>query len=171
MCAPKGAGFLYARPDVQHLLKPLVVSWGYERETPSDSTLVDYHEWMGTRDLSAFLSVPAAIEFQEKYDWDRVRAACHQLAREALNKIKTLTGLPSYYPDDRWYVQMFAAPLPDSINVLSFKSQLYDRYRIEAPVHEWNGKKLIRVSIQAYNTESDIKALINSLQSLLAERV
>ncbi len=29
LCAPKGAGFLYARPEVQPLLKPLVVSWGY----------------------------------------------------------------------------------------------------------------------------------------------
>ena len=67
---PRDAGFLYARPKVQHLLKPLVVSWGYESETPSGSTLVDYHEWMGTRDLAAFLSVPAAIEFQEKHDWD-----------------------------------------------------------------------------------------------------
>ena len=25
LCAPKGAGFLYARPEVQHSLKPLVV--------------------------------------------------------------------------------------------------------------------------------------------------
>ena len=167
LCAPKGAGFLYARPDVQHLLKPLVVSWGYESETPSGSTLVDYHEWMGTRDLAAFLSAPAAIEFQEKHDWDRVRADCHGLAREALHQIETLTGISSYYPDDSWYVQMFAAQLPDSIDVLKFKTRLYDKYRIEAPVHEWNDRKLIRVSIQGYNTEQDVKALINALKRLL----
>jgi isopenicillin-N epimerase len=29
LCAPKGAGFLYARPDKQELLDPLVVGWGY----------------------------------------------------------------------------------------------------------------------------------------------
>ena len=138
---------------------------------PSGSTLVDYHEWMGTRDLAAFLSVPAAIEFQEKHDWDRVRADCHGLAREVLNQIETLTGIPSYYPDDSWYVQMFAAPLPDSINVSQFKTQLYDKYQIEAPVHEWNEKKLIRISIQGYNTEEDIKALIIALKSLLSEHV
>ncbi len=171
LCAPKGAGFLYARPEVQHLLKPLVVSWGYESETPSGSTLVDYHEWMGTRDLAAFLSVPAAIEFQEKHNWDYVRADCHGLAREALNQIQTLTGIPSYYPNDSWYVQMFAAPLPESINVSQFKTQLYDKYQIEAPVHEWNERKLIRISIQGYNTTDDIKALINVLKRLLAEHV
>jgi isopenicillin-N epimerase len=171
LCAPKGAGFLYARPEVQHLLKPLVVSWGYESETPSGSALVDYNEWMGTRDLAAFLSVPAAIEFQEKHDWDRVRAGCHGLARETLSQIETLTGNPSYYPDDSWYVQMFAAPLPDSINISWFKTRLYDKYRIEAPVHEWNEKKLIRISIQGYNTTEDIKALINALKRLLSEHV
>ena len=153
------------------MLKPLVVSWGYESEQPSGSTLVDYHEWWGTRDLSAFLSVPAAIEFQEQHDWDRVRADCHGLAREALNQIERLTEIPSYYPNDDWYVQMFAAQLPDSIDVLKFKTGLYDKYRIEVPVHEWNGRKLIRVSVQGYNTKKDIKALINVLQCLLSERV
>ena len=119
------------------------------------------------RDLAAFLSAPAAIEFQEKHDWDRIRADCHGLAREALNQIETLTGISSYYPDDSWYVQMFAAQLPDSIDVLKFKTRLYDKYRIETPVHEWNEKKLIRISIQGYNTEEDIKALINALKRLL----
>ncbi|MBI3153592.1 MAG: aminotransferase class V-fold PLP-dependent enzyme, partial [Chloroflexi bacterium] len=82
LCAPKGAGFLYARPQVQHLLKPLVVSWGYESETPSGSTFIDHHEWWGTRDIAAFLSVPKAIEFQQNHAWAEVRGACHQLAVE-----------------------------------------------------------------------------------------
>jgi selenocysteine lyase/cysteine desulfurase len=65
---------------------------------------------------------------------------------------------------------MFAAQLPESINVSQFK-QLYDKYRIKAPVHEWNEKKLIRISIQGYNIEEDIKALINALKHLLSEDV
>ncbi len=73
LCAPKGAGFLYARPEVQHLLEPLVVSWGYESDTPSGSTFIDHHEWWGTRDIAAFLAVPAAIKFQQEHDWLRVR--------------------------------------------------------------------------------------------------
>ena len=63
LCASKGAGFLYARPEAQDILKPLVVSWGYEAENPGKSRFIDQHEWTGTRDIAAFLSVPAAIEF------------------------------------------------------------------------------------------------------------
>ena len=35
LCAPKSAGFLYARPERQALLHPLVVSWGWESQTPA----------------------------------------------------------------------------------------------------------------------------------------
>ena len=83
LCAPKGAGFLYARPEVQHLLKPLVVSWGYESEFPSGSDFVDHHEWWGTRDVSAVLSVSQAIEFQKEYNWDEVRGSCHEQVANA----------------------------------------------------------------------------------------
>src|SRR6185503_9768990 len=107
LCAPKGAGFLHARPEVQHLLKPLVVSWGYESETPSGSNFIDYHDWWGTRDHSAFLAVPAAIQFQKKNDWDTVRESCHGLLRETQARICKLTGLaPLHSPADAWFAQM-----------------------------------------------------------------
>jgi isopenicillin-N epimerase len=59
LLAPKGAAFLYARREIQHWMDPLVISWGYESEHPSSSQFIDYHEWQGTRDLAAFLSVPS----------------------------------------------------------------------------------------------------------------
>ena len=96
LCAPKGAGFLYARSEVQGILEPLVVSWGYEAERPGPSKFVDHHEWWGTRDIAAFLSVPAAIQFQRENDWGKVRVACHVLAVEAESRIREITGLPQY---------------------------------------------------------------------------
>ncbi len=30
LCGPKSAGFLYARPELQYLLEPLIVSWGWK---------------------------------------------------------------------------------------------------------------------------------------------
>ena len=167
LCAPKGAGFLFARPEVQHLLKPLVVSWGYESEAPSGSTFVDYYEWWGTRDVSAFLSVPAAIEFQEQNDWGTVRKACHGMLEAVLRGIRKITGLPSNYPDDSWYVQVAAAPLPREVDTLQLKSRLYAEYGVEVPIIDWNQHKLIRVSIQGYNTPRDTDRLLAALAELL----
>lgn len=172
LCAPKGAGFLYARPEVQHLLKPLVVSWGYESETPSGSALVDYHEWWGTRDLAAFLSVPAAVRFQEEHEWDRVREACHELALDAQRRICRLTGLAPLHSDSGdWFRQMFSVPLPPGTDLASLKVRLYDDYRIEVPVHAWKDHKLMRVSIQGYNTPREVGALLAALKHLLATGV
>jgi isopenicillin-N epimerase len=164
LCAPKGAGFLYASPAAQRLLKPLVVSWGYESETPSGSQFVDHHEWWGTRDIAAFLSVPAAIRFQQEHDWDKVRAACHDLVRDAQKCICELTGLhPIHSDDDSWFAQMSAAPLPDDTDIIALKSRLYDAYRIEVPLTTWKDKKLIRVSVQGYNTQEDVDKLVDAL--------
>jgi isopenicillin-N epimerase len=168
LCAPKGAGFLYALPEVQHLLKPLVVSWGYESEFPSGSNFIDQHEWWGTRDMAAFLTVPAAIRFQEENNWNEVRDSCHRLAAYAQNGICELTGLAALHPSTNlWFSQMICAPLPADTDVDSLKNHLYEEYHIEVPVHEWNGNKLIRVSVQGYNTKRDIDTLMRALSILL----
>lgn len=168
LCAPKGVGFLYARPEMQHLLKPLIVSWGYEAQTPGPSQFVDHHEWWGTRDMSAFLSVPKAIEFQKENIWDNIRESCHVLAAYAQKRINELTGIASLHSNaESWFRQMIAAPLPLDTDIKHLKTRLYDDYRIEVPVHEWNGKKLIRVSVQGYNTKRDIDKLCRALSALL----
>ena len=166
LCAPKGAAFLYIRRELSPNLDPLVVSWGYESEHPSGSQFVDYHEWQGTRDLAAFLSVPRAIQFQAEHHWEQVRAACHSLAVANRREIEALTGLPSIcFEED--FVQMFAVRLPDRIDAADFKQQLYEKYRIETPVIVWNGQKFLRVSFQAYNDEQDARRLIEALKELV----
>jgi len=167
LCAPKGAGFLYAHKDVQPLLEPLVVSWGYEAEQPGSSQFIDHHEMWGTRDISAFLSVPAAIHFHEVHHWDDVRITCHELAREAEMRLGELTGLPSLYPSDHWYAQMATLRLPDDVDVGWLKDELYAVFRIEIPLFEWDGMNWIRISVQGYNTHADIDALLSALEELL----
>jgi len=167
LCAPKGAGFLYARPASQSLLEPLIVSWGYESENPGPSQFVDHHEWQGTRDLSAFLAVPDAISFQRENNWDAARLACHALAVDAEREFRALTGLDSFYADASWFAQMFVARLPARVDLLIFKTRLYDEFRIEAPVINWRGEKFLRISLQGYNTHADIDALLKALPQLL----
>lgn len=173
LCAPKGASFLFARPEIQAWLDPLVVSWGYEAEKPSSSQYLDYHEWQGTRDMAAFLSVPMAISFQKEYGWEHVREYCHDLVRIFRIEMTKLTGLPSIAPDEqeinlnyRWYGQMGTVRLPP-IDPQSLHDCLAREYRIEVPVFAWNGESYLRISVQAYNMIEDIHKLINALRTLL----
>jgi isopenicillin-N epimerase len=168
LCAPKGSAFLYARPEVQHLVEPLVISWGWESEYPNPMPFVDHHEMQGTRDISAFLAVPEAIRYQQSHNWDQIREECHQLACEMRRRIVELTGLPPLCPESKtWFVQMAAARLPDHIDGQELQRRLYDQFRIEIPLIQWNGQNLIRFSFQAYNDIEDVDALEAALAQLM----
>ncbi|MGI8690493.1 MAG: aminotransferase class V-fold PLP-dependent enzyme [Thermomicrobiales bacterium] len=167
LCAPKGSGFLFARPECQPLLEPLIISWGYQADNPGPSLFLDHFERTGTNDPAAYLSVPAAIAFQREHDWPRVRAACHLLAGEARARILALTGLPPIAPDSsEWWEQMCAIPLPP-LDAQRLKDHLWDDYQVEIPISSRNGRALVRVSIQAYNDQEDVNRLVEALSTLL----
>ena len=171
MLCPKGAGFLYSRPEVQHLVEPLVVSRAFEPEKElSDQPMVDYFTWTGTRDPAAFLSIPSAIAFMEKYHWDEVRQQCHALLHWAISQICDLTGLEPFYPlDSDFYAQMGCAPLPPVTDLPAFRRRLYDDYHIVIPIIQWNGRLFARISVQGYTTKTDIEVLLKVLSQLLTE--
>jgi len=179
MLSPKGAGFLYARSEAQHLVEPLIVSWGYHatpQTTPlngdsrSGSQFLDYLGWSGTRDPAACLAVPAAIQFMQAHDWERVRQECHALLRPALHRLCELTGMPPLYPlDSGLYHQMGIAPLPAQTNLEALKTRLYEEHRVEVPLIDWNSRKFVRLSVQGYNTPDDLEALYQGLQILLPQ--
>ena len=168
LCAPKGSAFVYARREVQALLEPLVVSWGWQSQNPGPSPFVDFLEFAGTRDISAYLAVPEAIKFQQQHGWDAVRARCHLLASEAGHRIQAMTGLPFLYPDtSEWYAQMLTIPFPADLNANQLQIELRQKYNIEIPLISWNGMNLIRISVQGYNTEQDIDALVSAFSEFL----
>jgi isopenicillin-N epimerase len=170
MLSPKGAGFLYARPELQKLIEPLIVSWGYQSRftAPRESRFIDFLQWTGTKDPAAALSVPAAISFMEKYHWDVVRVRCHNLLRSAIDQICTLTGKSSLYPSDSdFYHQMGTIPIPHVKDLPCLKGCLYSEYKIEIPCIEWKNLHFLRLSVQGYNTEDDIELLENALTKLL----
>lgn len=167
MCAPKGSAFLYARREVQPLLEPLVVSWGWRSEKPGPSRFIDEHEYQGTRDLAAFLAVPSAIEFFREHNWDAVRQECHAVVGDARRAIEALTGLPPISPRTRsdgspWFAQMASVFLPPC-DPEAFHQRLREEFRIEVPVWNWNGRPVLRVSVQGYNTQADVDALITAV--------
>jgi isopenicillin-N epimerase len=159
LCAPKGAGFLWARPEHQTRIEPATVTWGYE---PGQG-FGERRHWQGTRDPAAYLSVPAAIEFQREHGWDDVRERCRGLLDFARESMTSWTGLE---PLGRDPLQMATFPLPpcDGDEV---KRRLFDEHRVEVPVWQRNGATLLRISVQGYNDAADIEALVGALPRLI----
>lgn len=171
MLAPKGSAFLYVRRELQKLIEPLIVSWGYgpNPEFTAGSRFLDALQWTGTNDPAAALAVPAAIKFMHDHNWDTVRIQCRNLLRNGLERICELVDMSPVYPlDSDFYSQMAVAPLPAS-NLAALKSRLYDEYKIEVPLVQWQDKQFIRVSMQGYNSHEDVDALVDALQNLLPE--
>lgn len=159
----KGSAFLYARPECQKLLSPLVVSHGWANERSDNSPFQDYFTWVGTIDPAAYLTVPAAIDFQQEHDWSAVREACHQLGLETRRRIQERTGLVPIAPEDQqWWAQMFVASLPPRARGSGYE-QLWEKYRVEVPIFEWNGHHFARISIQAYTQPEHVDRLIQGL--------
>ena len=167
MLAPKGAAFLYARPDCQAMLQPLIVSWGGKRPGLDHSPFIDEFEYQGTRDIASYLAVPAALRFLSEYRWDQVGEHCRQLLRDTRRRIGALTGLPPNTPDtDTWYRQMCTIPLP-ACDARALQQRLFHDFAIEVPVFNWQERQFLRVSIQGYNEQADVDALVAALEALL----
>lgn len=171
MMSPKGCAFLYVHRELQHLIDPLIVSWGYNPTplTTTGSRFIDLLQWTGTRDPAAALTVPAAIQFMQDHDWDSLRKICRSLLRNGIEQICDLVKMSPLYPlDSDFYNQMAIAPLPQS-NLEVLKSRLYDEYKIEVPFIQWQDRQFVRISVQGYNTQEDMDALVKALQLLLPQ--
>ena len=167
LCAPKGSAFLFARKEVQNLIQPLVVSWGWHADMPGHSQFIDYLEWTGTRDISPYLAVPSAIKFQATDEWHTARAQCHELAAMINQELCDLFHIESLSTSSDWFGQMVSIPLPTKLSPEALQQRLFNDFRIEVPIVYWKGKTLIRVSVQAYNTSGHLQKLVSALKSIL----
>ncbi len=168
LCAPFGTGFLYVHPRRQAEIKPLVVSWGRTPHGAAKSWRDEFF-WLGTRDPTAYLCVPAAIEFLSGVGWERFRARTHPLARYAKDLLVELTGMAAFVPDDaEWYGSMIALPLPAG-DAPRLQQALVQRYGIEIPIIAWQGRRFVRPSCHLYTTHRQLDALRDALRTLLQE--
>jgi isopenicillin-N epimerase len=170
MCAPKGAAFLQARPEHHDRLDAPVTSWGYAVEAgghtgfdayTGHTTLERRLQWQGTRDIAAFLSVPAAIDFQARHDWPAVRQRCHGMAVGMLHRASQHFGLAPIGRDDD-FAQMVPLPVPPQ-DAERLRRRLFDEHRIEIPVTQHDGHTFVRLSVQGYTTQADVEWLWQAL--------
>jgi isopenicillin-N epimerase len=162
MCSPKGVAFLYVKKEFQQMIEPLVVSWGYEAENPSNSQFLDYMQWQGTNDISAYLTVPDTINFLEKHNWKEKAVSCREINLWAKNEISSQLNIEALGRNE-FLGQMttFSLHLDDTINQ---QMEFYYKYKIQVPFIKWNKQTFFRISSQVYNSKEDFIYLIKSLR-------
>jgi isopenicillin-N epimerase len=155
------------KKEMQHLFDPLVVSWGYEALFPSSSKFLDYHQMQGTRDFSAFLTVPAAIKFLREHDWEKVAAECRELVKSNAPRFCKLLGAQPLCPlTDEFLGQMFSIPIKP-LSPERLQRYLFLTYNIEVPIMRHDNKVFLRYSINAFNSQADLDRLYMALKEII----
>lgn len=168
MLAPKGSSFLYVKKELQATLEPLIVGWGYESVSPGESQFLDYQDYQGTRDISAFLATPKVIEFLETNHWDAVAKQSRAIISSNYQRFCDLLKTKPVCPiSDEFLVQMASIPVTTS-NPIGLKELLFNKYKIEIPVMSLNGNCYLRYSINGYNSQEDLDVLYAALQDILS---
>jgi isopenicillin-N epimerase len=179
-CAPKGAAFLHVRQDRRDGVRPLVISHGANAQAVQRSRFHLEHDWTGTRDPSAWLSVPTAlstIESMVEGGWAEVRLRNRELVIKGRRILCDSLDMERPCPESM-IGSLASLPIPDgdsgSVNELFPFDRLQDRllkeYGIEVPVIAWPSppRRLVRISAQLYNDVSHYTALAGALGNLLS---
>jgi isopenicillin-N epimerase len=166
MMAPKGCSFLYATKSVQPICDPMIVSWGYQAAKPSHSKFLDYHQMIGTRDFSAFLTVATCIEFMEQHNWKVVGKKCHEMVLAHAPRFFDLFNSKPISPlNSEWIGQMISIPI-QSPDPEKLQRTLFLDYKIEVPIMRQGDDVYLRYSINAFNTVENLDALYNAMKEI-----
>jgi isopenicillin-N epimerase len=170
MMAPKGSAFLYVRPELQAMINPLVISHGWTEDAREpdakgvfgNTPFIDGLEMQGTRDPSAWLTVPDAIAFAQQHQWDKVAGQCKVLVQETAKRVAQLTGLAALSSPEFCAPQMVSMPVP-KCDPKALQAKLYRDHKVELPCFDWQDHTIVRVSAQGYNTQAHMDKLVNAL--------
>jgi isopenicillin-N epimerase len=188
LLAPSGAGFLIVGPGNEDRLRPLHVSWGYRpNEYPLGEQGADHPdpdkpdkfgstsrtrflEFEGTRDITPWLSVPDAIDFQAAIGVTAIR---HRIAELVAYTRKRIAGpnLKLATPTANGMhgsMTAFELPFRGPAKAAVLRQAIW-KHRIEVPIVERPDRLLLRVSTHFYNTTEEIDRLAEVLPTALAK--
>ena len=176
MCAPKGTAFLYVRSEHQSNLHPLTISHGMNRPVGESTRFRLEFDWIGTRDLTGFLTLPALIDYMDGISnegWAGIMVRNRALAVEARDLICQELGLELPCPVDM-IGSLATICLPGSVETTftdyhvidPLKQILMHQYGIEVSLSAWPSPagRYLRISTQLYNALSQYRQLTEALQ-------
>ncbi len=179
LLAPTGSGFLVVREGLMDRLVPLHVSWGYrlpsnnldDRDEFGSTPRIRFLEFEGTRDPAPWLTIPAAIRFQENIGFVPIRQQIRELSQYVRKRMSEIAGFPEEtpnHPDLSGALTAFRLPHSSPRAATIWRKEIW-KHRIEIPVIEKPDRLMIRFSTHFYNTRYEIDQLINRLPSILHE--
>lgn len=164
LMAPKGSAFLWADPKAQNEIHPLTISHGYRSGYTAE------FDWIGTRDPSAWLSVPAAIDFHHRMGGAALRKRNIELACDAATSLahdwKTQRGTPDQFTGSMATVRLPLNGGATMERATALRAWLFNSHRIELAISPFAGSLWARISAQAYNEPGDYQRLAEAIHNL-----
>ncbi|BCW87963.1 Isopenicillin N epimerase [Alphaproteobacteria bacterium SO-S41] len=158
---PRGCCILYTAPEMQELTRPVIVSHYYMDGYPR------CFDYVGTRDVTAYLSAADGADFVESLGFDAItahRTALIAHADAALSQMGATLVTPHAPGLAAWALPMTRPA--DAIDARAFMGMYWNDYRIQFASNAVDGRLLLRLSLQIYNDTADIDLLIEKLQRL-----
>ncbi len=177
MCTPKGAAFLYVRPDKQDSIRPLVISHGANSLRKDKTRFQLEFDWTGTADPTAFLVIPEAIRFISTLmpgGWSELAEHNRKMVLAGRRLLcETLEQAPPAPEDMIGFLATVPVPSKDPVTLSHssaldpLQDELFFKHGIEVPVFVFPSPshKALRISSQIYNDEKDYQALAFALQT------
>ncbi len=174
LCAPKGAAFLYVKPDKQSEIRPLTISHGANSPRRDRSRFRLEFDWTGTDDPTAYLCVPEAIRFMGSRlpgGWSELMKHNRQKAIAARTILCNILKVALPSPDEM-IGSLATVPLSDG-SYLGLQDALLEKFGIEVPIVPYPAapKRLVRISAQLYNTLDQYEKLGRAIVELSAQKL
>ncbi len=181
LCAPKGAAFLHVREELQPQVRPAVISHGANADLPGRSRYQVEFDWCGTDDPTAWLAIPAAMDFLEGLfpgGWATLREHNRELVLGGRALLCEALGCSAPAPEEM-IGSLATVPLPSASEPAEERSPfdpdplglaLFEEDRIEVPLPPWPtlDDRNVRISAQVYNSADEYRALADALARRLA---
>lgn len=174
--APSTATIMYAASaelmlDTGHP----ITSWHWQQGLHTEA------QFTGTRDYSAMLAVPAAMNYLSQWRSDKNETTsvyCHRRVMESARYLCSAWQTPLSTPEEL-VASQYMVPLPDQLTVddkpgqpgAGVRATLRQRYDVEAAIGNFGRQgNFVRLSYAVYNCPSDVERLAEAILQIAAQQ-